>query len=156
MPVHASAWERSGQERTKFWCTQVNKQKIIRPASKVTKPANIYLTQYFFFCWIYACFYYLKICFFKISYLWKSDQMSEVGKIITIVSGQLLPVQNFTAAGRSPNLAMNEDQAELWKCPKITGDLETALEMCSFMIVLAKYSLLICLLIQKFPFPKAY
>lgn len=35
--------------------------------------------------------------------------MSEVGKIITIVSGQFLPVQNFTAAGRTPNLTMNED-----------------------------------------------
>lgn len=56
--------------------------------------------------------------------------MSEVGKIVLIVSGQLLPVQNFAVAGRTPNLTMNEDQVELWKCPKITGDLEIALGAC--------------------------
>lgn len=82
--------------------------------------------------------------------------MSKAGKIITIVSGQFLPVQNFTAVGRTPNLTMNEDQVRLWKCPKIAGDLGTALGICSIMIVLALHSLLICLLIQKFLFPNVY
>lgn len=82
--------------------------------------------------------------------------MSEVGKIITIVSGQFLTVQNFTAAGRTSNLTMNEDQVRLWKCPKITGDLDAVLGICFIMIVLALYSLLICLLIQKFLFSNVY
>ena len=52
-------------------------------------------------------------------------------------TGQLLPVQNLITAGRTPNLAMNEDQVWLCKSPQITGDLEAVLGMCSCMMVLA-------------------